>query len=237
MPASKKAKKRPTDGRTKPSFTKYPITRLGKIWSDYVGRYVAPHLNRKGYPVITLTDDNGKKKTFLVHRLVAELYVPNPDNLPEVHHIFHDPLDCRASSLKWVSKEDNRRYWNIAGRPKRKRTKERKILPCCDGSIRSSYVHHRDEIGPIPQGKLFTGYSYKDQHFDSLNKISKAYRISFTRTKRLFKLGEIVITLDHVPQAPSENQKQFAAKAAQKPIKIKRYHEVDFHYYHSLCSQ
>lgn len=237
MPSLKKAKKRPTDGRTKPGFTKYCITRLGKVWSDHVGRYRKPHLNRKGYPIITLRGDNGKTKTFLVHRLVAELWIPNPLNLPEVHHIFHDTLDCRASSLKWVSKEDNRRYWNVAGRPRKKRVKKVETLPCNNSSTKSSYVRFRREIGTIPEGKLFTGFSYKGEQYDSLNKISKAYCISFTRTKRLFNLGEIVICIDHQPQPPNEQQKTFAARVAQPIIKIKRYHPIDYDYYQNLCSQ
>ncbi|AET72921.1 hypothetical protein PGAG_00031 [Phaeocystis globosa virus 12T] len=48
-----------------------------------------------------------KTKKFLVSRLVATAFVPNPHNLPEVHHINKDPTDNRASNLMWVTAMEN----------------------------------------------------------------------------------------------------------------------------------
>lgn len=46
-------------------------------------------------------------KTYLIHRLVAIAFIPNPENKDTVNHINCDPSDNRADNLEWMSKHDN----------------------------------------------------------------------------------------------------------------------------------
>lgn len=50
---------------------------------------------------------NGVRQTVFLHRLVAEAFIPNPDNLPVVHHIDGNPLNNRVDNLMWMSVEDH----------------------------------------------------------------------------------------------------------------------------------
>ena len=60
----------------------------------------------KGYLKVGLTKD-GIRSMFRVHRLVAEAFIPNPDNKPEVDHINGDRKDNRAENLRWMTHKEN----------------------------------------------------------------------------------------------------------------------------------
>lgn len=95
----------------------YSVTSDGRIWSHPKGtntkngRWLS--LDNSGrYPVVGLTKD-GSTKRHSVHRLVAQAYVSNPNNLPQVNHINGNRADNRAENLEWVTSSENRIHaWN-----------------------------------------------------------------------------------------------------------------------------
>lgn len=62
--------------------------------------------NYKGYRKVDLCI-NSKKRTFQVHRLVAEAFIPNPDNLPKVNHIDGVKHNNAVSNLEWCTHTEN----------------------------------------------------------------------------------------------------------------------------------
>ena len=91
-----------------PTFTMddYLITEDGEVINiKWGGRKVKPQPNGKGYLRVQIA---GKRR--FVHRLVAEKYVPNPNNYPQVNHIDGDKRNNKASNLEWVSNMQNRQH-------------------------------------------------------------------------------------------------------------------------------
>lgn len=88
----------------------YGITSCGKVWSYRSKKFLSPD-KTSGYERVIL-QKNGDKKRFLVHRLVADAYIPNPNNLPEVDHIDGNKRKNCANNLQWMSGLDNTRKAN-----------------------------------------------------------------------------------------------------------------------------
>ena len=90
-------------------YPNYQVSNYGRIWSCYSQRYMKPQKNNVGYYYLNLTAANGKHKKELIHRLVALAFIDNPNNLPQVHHINHNPADNRVENLAWVTNTQNNR--------------------------------------------------------------------------------------------------------------------------------
>lgn len=90
-----------------PKFPMYSVTDQGQIYSEHSNRFLTPELNKsKGYLRVTLYVE-GKRKKLLVHVLVAESFIPNPDNKPYINHINGNKLDNSVGNLEWVTHAEN----------------------------------------------------------------------------------------------------------------------------------
>ena len=84
----------------------YGITSCGRVYSYKNKKFLTPFYNTKGYLKVDLFK-NGKSKQFFVHRLVAEAYIPNPNNLPQVDHIDNDKNHNHINNLQWITNRNN----------------------------------------------------------------------------------------------------------------------------------
>jgi hypothetical protein len=74
-----------------------------------IGQILKLNMNSNGYHKVCLMN-NGKGKSFLVHRLVAEKYIQNPNNLPQVNHINGVKTDNRVGNLEWCDASYNGKH-------------------------------------------------------------------------------------------------------------------------------
>lgn len=90
------------------NFPGYVITDNGKVISYKFKkpRVMKTWLQKSGYENIKLCKENHTYH-FLIHRLVAEAFIPNPNNLPEVNHKNKIRNDNRVENLEWCSRKEN----------------------------------------------------------------------------------------------------------------------------------
>ena len=87
----------------------YAVTSCGKVWSYKYKKFLEPQFNKYGYLHVNLYK-NGKVKSFLVHRLVADAYIPNPDNLPQINHKDECKTNNCLQNLEWCDAKYNNSY-------------------------------------------------------------------------------------------------------------------------------
>lgn len=103
------------------------------------GKILKPLYNKRGYLVVGLTNENGTKK-FLVHRLVALHFLPNPNNLPYINHKDENPSNPHYLNLEWCTHQYNMNYGTLQERKvivrNYGRCGRKKVLQCdIDGNV------------------------------------------------------------------------------------------------------
>ena len=89
----------------------YQVSNLGRVKSLNYKRTGEERIlkitkDRNGYYLVNLRKNN-KTKMFKVHYLVADNFIPNPYNKPEIDHINTNPSDNRVENLRWATREEN----------------------------------------------------------------------------------------------------------------------------------
>lgn len=96
----------------------YKISNFGRVVSLKRGNetLLSVAINHKGYPVVFLSKD-GKTKNYLIHRLIAIQFIPNPENKPQVNHINGIRTDFSISNLEWCTASENVRHsYDVLGK-------------------------------------------------------------------------------------------------------------------------
>lgn len=144
-------------------YNYYKVSNLGRVISygqDTVnGKIKYGNKTKKGYLTLKLYDGNGNSKWFPVHRLVANAFIPNPDNLPQVNHKDENKENNCVDNLEWCENEYNANYGT---------RNERTALAnrCCETTSVKVYSidsdGNREEFESIGEAERITGLSHSN---------------------------------------------------------------------------
>ena len=138
----------------------YEVSNTGKVRSlNYLGRGITKELKpwkNGGYRRINLIVA-GKKKNFLLHRMVAEAFIPNPDNKPEVNHKDGDKWNNSVANLEWATRRENITHADETG--------------LRVNSIEALRTHNSNERKPIIATNVITG---EEILFESIQSAQRA---------------------------------------------------------------
>lgn len=84
----------------------YLVSNRGRIYGIKKRRLLTPAVMNKGYMLVTLWKDN-EQNSMLVHRIVAQVFISNPGNLPQVNHKDTNKMNNYVSNLEWSTCQQN----------------------------------------------------------------------------------------------------------------------------------
>lgn len=122
----------------------YSITSCGKVWSYKSKKFLKPFKVGHGYLRVQLCK-NGISENKLIHRLVAEAYLPNPNNYDTVDHIDFNITNNCVNNLQWMSRHEN------SG--KKRNSRGEKIYCLENEKIYESQTQAAKELG-LDQGNI-----------------------------------------------------------------------------------
>ena len=154
----------------------YQVSNLGNIKSlgndkKRKEKILKPNINNYGHYLKVCLFKQGKQKQYLVHRLVAQAFIPNPQNLPQINHKSEIKTDNRVENLEYCSAEYNNNYGTHNQRSAASRInhpKRSKQVLCVEtGKIYSSTHQVERELGfantyisAVCRGKTKTAYNF-----------------------------------------------------------------------------
>lgn len=98
--------------RTVIEYDRYEVNQFGDIRHKQRKKNLTPRYNRGGYGYVSF-NIAGKRTNFAVHRIVANAFIPNLDNKPEVNHKDGNTKNNCVDNLEWVTSSENKYYTYI----------------------------------------------------------------------------------------------------------------------------
>lgn len=91
------------------SLPNFEVSECGVIRNAKTKHVKSQYISSTGYYMISVTC-NGRSKPKRVHRIIAEVFIPNPDNKPDVNHKDGNKLNNSISNLEWVTHSENMKH-------------------------------------------------------------------------------------------------------------------------------
>lgn len=115
-------------------FEMYEISNLGNVRNTITNKILTPCDNGKGYMRVNLNH-----KTKYIHRLVAEAFIPNPNNWPVINHKDENKKNNDISNLEWCTVSYNNNYGT-----KNQRCAEKLYIPVYQYDLNGNFIKRWD---------------------------------------------------------------------------------------------
>lgn len=93
-------------------YGEFEISNYGRFRNSKTNHILAQNKTKNGYMLVTIKDiqNKSKYKAFYIHRLVAQAFIPNPNNLPQVNHKDGNKLNNCVDNLEWCTHSENMQH-------------------------------------------------------------------------------------------------------------------------------
>lgn len=127
------------------NYPNYQISNLGRVKSFWYGKekILKNCKDRGGYLQVLLCKE-GKIKHYLIHRLVAQAFIPNPNNLPQVNHKDENPKNNCVENLEWCDSS-----YNVNFGTRNERMTQRKQKPILQFTKQGEFVKKWDSATQV----------------------------------------------------------------------------------------
>lgn len=127
-------------------FKEYSVSNFGNIRNNKTGRVLKPRKHTGGYVRVILCKDK-KHCDYYIHRLVAQAFISNPANLPEVNHKDENKLNNCVDNLEWCDRVYQVNYGTYHERmvnTQRKTSKYSKSVKCVETGVVYASMHEAE---------------------------------------------------------------------------------------------
>ena len=140
-------------------YDRFEVSTDGRIRNSMNKRDYKTFVNKRGYEQVCVSlGSTDKKKVFKIHRAIAETFLPNPDNKPEVNHKDGDKLNNALYNLEWATGAENMRHASASGLLNIKKGTEvynAKLTAQDVLYIRENYIPRHSQYGARALGRKF----------------------------------------------------------------------------------
>jgi hypothetical protein len=94
-----------------PDFNNYMISNYANIICKTSKKPIKRHINTQGYQYIVIKNNNGFPKVQRIHELIADLFVPNPNEYTTITHVDENKLNNEVTNIVWSPDPNNLEAW------------------------------------------------------------------------------------------------------------------------------